>query len=79
MISPEDLELTRVFLRMLAAEGVRSYVGPLPCWSRDVKIELGEAPTTAPPAGQPHANGTALVDAGGGVMVDPDLFSHEAE
>ena len=29
------------------------------------------------PPGQPHTQ-TTMVDAGGGLMVDSDLFSHEA-
>jgi hypothetical protein len=57
----------------LRARGVTRFEG------LSLKLELGEAPSTAPPPGQPHANGTALVDAGGGVMVDEDLFAHEGE
>ena len=56
----------------LRARGVKRFEG------LDMTIELGEAVYVAPP-GQPHANGTALVDAGGGVMVDEDLFAHEGK
>jgi hypothetical protein len=40
-----------------------------------LELELGDVPS-APPAGQPHTE-PELVDAGGGVMVDPDLLGHE--
>jgi hypothetical protein len=57
----------------LRARGVTRFEG------LDLKLELGEVLTAVPPPGQPHANGTAVVDAGGGVMVDEDLFAHEGE
>jgi hypothetical protein len=50
-------------------------------WPRRPPPSVPETTVPSVPApGQPHAhaNGEHLVDAGGGVMVDEDLFGHEA-
>ena len=58
----------------LRARGVTAFEG------LGLKLTLEPAPLFAAQGigpGQPHAQ--AAVDAGGGLMVDPDLFAHEAE
>lgn len=70
----------RELLADLRAARVREYVCDGSGLVR-VVFEPGapRAELAAPPPGQPHADPEPdLVDAGGGVMVDPDLFAHEA-
>lgn len=72
-----DIELDRVFIAMLKESGLRSYTGLIPSWNKPVTLEFGppSPPPIAPTPGQPHD--TKLVDAGGGLMVDPDVLGHE--
>jgi hypothetical protein len=54
----------------LRARGVLAFEG------LGLKVALAELPLPRLP-GQPHA-GNGLVDAGGGIMVDPDALGHES-
>lgn len=53
----------------LRARGVLAFEG------LGLKVALAELPVRPPP-GQPHV-GNGLVDAGGGLLVDPDALGHE--
>jgi len=58
----------------LRARGVTAFEG------LGLKLTVELAPAAGArgvPPGQPHTQ-TTMVDAGGGLMVDSDLFSHEA-
>lgn len=73
-IEDEEFAATERFLRLLRESGVRHYEGPTPLYAL-VKLDLTRPEDAAAPAIEPPK--PALVDAGGGVMVDPDLLGHE--